>query len=655
MSALIPGLKEKSESYLTDFDVLDDELLDLFLQEIARALTGLATAIPEQDEKAVRDFAHTLLGIGGVAGAPEVSVLGEELRQAAIAHDWPRCADLTAALGNWKTRLHILPGETPAKAQGSPDTLQGRILVVDDELANRSFLHKFLSELGAEVFTAENGEQALEMVSHHHPDLALVDVVMPGIQGYEVCERITQSPEMGQTSVIMVTAKSTASDVENAFAKGAFDYIRKPFHSRELLARVRNALTLKRNTDALTLWKSRMSRELEMAGMVQAKLFDPTSAFGPNYDYQVSYCPSQHIGGDMFDLLHLADGRCFTYLADVAGHGVGSALISTLIKGLIQEILSGNTTYALNEIGNELHRRYRKSVEDPELYATMLMVIWDPASREITTLSCGHHGPLVIDEQGRYLRDLLPQSGGMPIGMMPAELGDPYLPEDILTFKMPTRGTLFLYTDGISEALNSAGEECGADGLLKEILPCMGTPEIPFHPDQALAGLREKGYQLHMDDCTLMSIRFLAAPMLQLQGNCAADLEKITDLAARASDHFRQCGWPDASAAMVQLLIIEHGANVIKHGHPPANSQIFYRLQRFDRQCEVVLKDKGFAWDPTPWYRENTAPADIMSEHGRGLHLIKDITSHRAYYRRDHENCFVYRIDKNLNERLSRS
>ncbi|MDF3129593.1 response regulator [Kiritimatiellaeota bacterium B1221] len=647
LSRFITDLETRSKNYETDEDVLDDELRELFDQELDRTLKKLLLAAPKKDESAMRDCAHTLLGIGGVAGAPEISVLGEELSEAAKTQRWERCAELVNALSEWKNARTFSPsGEIIIPVQ-SPQ-LSGRILVVDDEEPNRAYLKKILEECGAEVFIAENGEQALELVPELRPDLALVDVVMPGIQGYEVCEQIIHSPEMGQTSVIMVTAKSTPADVETAFRKGAFDYIRKPFNSRELLARVRNALTLKNQTDALTLWKSKMSRELETAGKVQSKLFDSTPDFSENFDCKICYRPSQHIGGDMFDMLHLADGRCLTYLADVAGHGVGSALISTLIKGLAQEIVSGTEIPELHEIGNELHHRFRKCVEDPELYATMLLILWKPGETAMSCLSCGHPPPLAFSSENQYLPGHIPATGGMPIGLMPPEFGKPFLAEDVIHFEMPASGALYLYTDGISEAKNPAGEECGVEHLLRAIHLSMNSS-----PDMTLDLLQEQGFQLNADDCTLMQIHLISEPKRLACGEINMCNEEVQRLSSEVYDLLTSHGWEEEDAGMVQLLLIEHGANVVNHGNPPPNSTLFYRLHLEDHHCYLVLKDRGIFWDPSHWQPQDPDTRDPFAEHGRGLDLIAEISATREYFRREHQNCFLYRIDKDLRRRLN--
>src|SRR5579864_3276733 len=116
---------------------------------------------------------------------------------------------------------------------------QPSILVVDDTRANIGFLLETLSQAGYRVRVAPDGETALEQIQYSPPDLVLLDVMMPGIDGFETCQRIRKLPQLSQLPVIFMTALSDTQDKVRAFAAGADDYVTKPFQSEEVLARVR--------------------------------------------------------------------------------------------------------------------------------------------------------------------------------------------------------------------------------------------------------------------------------------------------------------------------------------------------------------------------------------------------------------------------------
>ena len=144
----------------------------------------------------------------------------------------------------------------------------GKVLVVDDVSANVEFLKTLLTREGYLVVTASNGEQALEMLEHDHPDLVLMDVLMPRLSGFEVCDRIKQNKATRLTPVVLVTALSETGDRVRAINAGADDFLTKPVNAHELKARVRSLIRLKRYTDDLD---SAESVILSLALVIEAR------------------------------------------------------------------------------------------------------------------------------------------------------------------------------------------------------------------------------------------------------------------------------------------------------------------------------------------------------------------------------------------------
>ena len=140
-----------------------------------------------------------------------------------------------------------------------------RILIVDDSAASRDLLYALLTAAGyADVIAVESGTAAIERVTNPHApreadiDLVLLDIEMEGLDGIETCRRLQTEPHLRDTPIIMVTALAEALTLAEAFDAGAVDYIVKPIKKIELLARVRSALALKRETD------SRKAREEQL-------------------------------------------------------------------------------------------------------------------------------------------------------------------------------------------------------------------------------------------------------------------------------------------------------------------------------------------------------------------------------------------------------
>src|SRR6202012_5947144 len=134
--------------------------------------------------------------------------------------------------------------------------MTARVLVVDDILSNVKLLEAKLSAEYFEVLTAFNGEQALARVAAELPDIVLLDVMMPGMDGFEVCRRIKADPRSAHIPVVMVTALDQPSDRVAGLEAGADDFLTKPVDDAALFARVRSLVRLKMMTDELRMRES---------------------------------------------------------------------------------------------------------------------------------------------------------------------------------------------------------------------------------------------------------------------------------------------------------------------------------------------------------------------------------------------------------------
>ncbi len=125
------------------------------------------------------------------------------------------------------------------------------ILIVDDVHENLFILRKILEGINCETIVAGSGSQALAELVDKIPDLILLDIMMPGMDGFELCQKLKASPKTKDIPVIFLTAKTQSSDIAKGFQVGAVDYVTKPFKAIELLARVQTQLELKEAHDAI--------------------------------------------------------------------------------------------------------------------------------------------------------------------------------------------------------------------------------------------------------------------------------------------------------------------------------------------------------------------------------------------------------------------
>ncbi len=118
------------------------------------------------------------------------------------------------------------------------------VLIADDAPSNLHLLHDILTKSGYEVLVAENGEEVLEILEEESPDIFLLDIMMPGMDGLELCRRIKSMSRFTATPIVFITAKNSSTDIVQGFSAGAVDYIPKPFNEAEILVRVQTHIRL---------------------------------------------------------------------------------------------------------------------------------------------------------------------------------------------------------------------------------------------------------------------------------------------------------------------------------------------------------------------------------------------------------------------------
>ncbi len=141
--------------------------------------------------------------------------------------------------------MRFAPDAAPHTAGTSHPARPPRILLVDDNEQNLELLEAYLEELEAAVTTAGDGLEALDAIGREHPDLILLDIMMPRMSGYQLCSKLKRDPQTRHIPVIMVTALAEVSDMDRATDCGADDFLTKPVHKPDLIAKVRARLTVR--------------------------------------------------------------------------------------------------------------------------------------------------------------------------------------------------------------------------------------------------------------------------------------------------------------------------------------------------------------------------------------------------------------------------
>ena len=531
----------------------------------------------------------------------------------------------------------------------------GHVLVVDDVRANRFVLERMLSRIGCTVTSAESGPMALQLAKEFPPDLALVDVMMPDMDGYEVCRRLKADQRTWDAPVIMVTALSEIEDLETGFDAGAMDFICRPFNPRELIVRVRNALQLKHQGDRLRRFQDRMSRELELAGALQATMLLVPPLLTDEVHVSTAYRPSFNVSGDLFGRVILPSGRLCIYVADVAGHGVAAAMLSSLLKAIFTDVIqSAGGWDSPSALCNEVDTRFRRSVTMRSAYATAFMGIYDPATCLWTCMNCGHPSPIMVAPCGTTTRPF-DDGGSMPIGC--GLLGDnPFAVDDEVEVRAELGSLLFLYTDGLSEAqLGGDGEECGIPHLEETLQSAVRKVDVLGCCSRVMDILHGETYFLSADDCTTMVVEAVDPSSVLHAKALPADLGLIGQAADAVEKALLKRGWSEIRAAAFRLVFAEYCNNTVIHGGCGAEDMLFVRVFCSGTFCTLFVRDSGPEWD-YPRTGADVEMPDEYCEGGRGLAIISQLVEDPRFYREEGQNVAVLpvsRYDAEQNEAAS--
>ena len=336
-----------------------------------------------------------------------------------------------------------------------------KILVVDDEPRNVRILQIQLNARGYTVYTAADGLQALEVVKEEMPDLILLDINMPKMDGFEVVKQVRANEATEFIPIVMITAlRDTRENRIKSIEAGADDFIEKPFDSLEVLARVRSLLRIKHYQDTLAKYNARLQEELQMARSIQEILI-PQDGVQELSGFRVAShcCPEMAVGGDFFDVWEIAPNRLGVFISDVMGHGVSAAFVTVFIKTILAEFQQQiqNDPGHLLEI---LNTRFNDLISSRLfMFATAFCGIIDLDKGELVCANAGHSFPFLYNVQEKTYHPVGDKNTGNGLGIWRDSVYETtHYPFDRLS-------RMFLYTDGVYEAKNPKGEEFTVDRL----------------------------------------------------------------------------------------------------------------------------------------------------------------------------------------------
>lgn len=344
-----------------------------------------------------------------------------------------------------------------------------RILIVDDEPLNLDYLEQELEELNYDTISAVNGQAALEKIISESPDLVLLDIMMPIMDGYAVLEKVKANPAIREIPIIIISAHNDLPSIVKGIQLGAEDYLPKPFEPTLLQARLQSSLEKKQLRDLQGAYLKSLERELIIGREIQREFLPAALPQVEGWEIASYFKAAREVAGDFYDAFMLPDGNLAFVVADVCGKGVGAALFMTLFRSLIRAASTSDqfsrehdirTFSAAQRLGHAIsltNNYVAETHEEADMFATLFYGILDPTNGQLAYINAGNEPPLVLGKNGT-ITQLHPT--GPVVGAIPRANFS------VKEFSLGKEDVFLAFTDGVPDSKNMNDEFFGKDRLL---------------------------------------------------------------------------------------------------------------------------------------------------------------------------------------------
>ncbi len=379
--------------------------------------------------------------------------------------------------------------------------VQKMILIVDDTPINIGVISGALKDSFA-TKVATSGEKALAIAGgKDKPDLILLDIMMPEMDGYEVCRRLKANTDTRDIPVIFLTSQTEAEDETKGFEVGAVDYIHKPFSAAVVKARVRTHLMLREAHAQIARQLVEINTELEMARQIQLSILPSSTPKISGLDIVARYIPMTSVAGDFYDFIVVDESHLGILIADVSGHGLPAALIASMLQVALtaQARHASEPGKVLAGLNQALCGKFQHN------FVTAAYVYLDLEKKMMKYGGAGHPPLLLWRKSTGSASEVL--ENGLVMGQFEEAT------YDSLEAPIEAGDRFVLYTDGILETCNPAQEEFGTARFMKFMEANNKVAAGPFADAVLLElarWLEQPPGEGHKDDISLLTVDITA-------------------------------------------------------------------------------------------------------------------------------------------------
>lgn len=382
------------------------------------------------------------------------------------------------------------------------------ILIVDDSPGICDLLCEFL-EKTYPVQTAGNGHQALEKYRSFQPDIILLDMHMPQMGGLDVIFHLRNECQDHEVYILVITGETSLQLKKDSLEQGANDYLIRPYHSEELLARVRVAERQINLRKQLKRAYQNIEREIEMLGDIQSRLLPAPHPPFPNLRIDTLFKPSGRASGDFFDYFPINANTVRVAVCDVSGHGARAAFLMGVVRTLIRS--SEKTSLDLTQVITLLNDSLMDIIGEESDFVSVFLADLDTQAMALSYINAGHCPGLLTYGSEKVIS----LEATIPI------LGITRVAPQIQTHPLHAYSSLFLYTDGIYEWRTPDGTYFDQESFLslaKDLMPANG----PFLSKLMQAMQTSNADIPFRDDVTALYLHLLPESVLQTDAHSSS-------------------------------------------------------------------------------------------------------------------------------------